>query len=204
MHGSLGNSEHVGDFFHFHTAKDAELDHPPEFISLQMILILALQVLMVFLFLPPLLVAGYVINLPTHFLVKAIAGAAAKLEKDVATVKLGLGLLLYPLTWALWAIATARGFLHLGERYPALPDAPWAFAFTVFALGALGGAVALRYLRLLDETKRALEVRRTRRQGWVSVGRLLGERQALFDALSAMVADVELPGTVTVAGLVVE
>src|SRR5690606_35464261 len=160
---------------------------PPDFISLQMILILALQALMVFFFLPPVLVAGYAINLPTHFVVKGIAGAAAKLEKDVATVKLELGLLLYPLTWSLWAFATARGFLNLAGRDPALPDAPWAFGLTVVALGALGGAVALRYVRLLEETLRALRVRRTRRQAWVSVGRLLGERQALFDALRAMV-----------------
>jgi len=90
--------------------------------------------------------------------------------------------------------------LHLG--FPRIPDTPWLAGVTVAVLGALGGAVALRYLSLARETARAVRVRLTRRGATRAVARLRRERDKLYDELVTLVEGVSLPGQVAENGRV--
>lgn len=171
--------------------EDYDLDAPPSLGSKWIALLLALQLLGVFLLLPPLVVLGYLINLPTALLVIGIAKLAAAKRKDEATVKLLVGTIAFPLTWIAAGVLAGIGHhqLHLG--FPRIPDTPWLAGITMATLGAVGGAAALRYLAVARETARAVRVRLTRRGAVRSVARLRRERSKIFDALAAAAESVE-------------
>jgi hypothetical protein len=80
--------------------------------------------------------------------------------------------------------------------FPSLPDTPVLAGLLVVLLGALGGMLALRYLRLVRETARAVRVRLTRRRRKRALLWLLRERAELCDALTTFSQGLEPPGTV--------
>lgn len=182
--------------------EDYDLDRPPPLRSKWIAVLLGLQILGVFFLLPPLVVLGYLVNLPTALGLIAIAKLAARKLKDEATVKLLVGMIAFPLTWIATGVLAGLGHhqLHLG--FPRIPDTPWLAGVTVAVLGALGGAAALRYLSLARETARAVRVRLTRRGATRAVARLRRERDKLFDELVALVEGVALPGQVAEDGRV--
>ena len=180
--------------------EDHELDEEPAFAAYWPTLMLALQVIVVYLLLPPLLVIGYLVNLPTALLLIWISKIGSKAYKDEATVKLLLGALAFPATWLTVALAVAWGERHLAGLYPQIPNAPVWTGLIAFALSAIGGAVALVYWRLARITLRNLRVRRTRSRSREAVADLRHERSALFDQISALAEGLELPGRVGADG----
>jgi 1-acyl-sn-glycerol-3-phosphate acyltransferase len=182
--------------------EDYDLDRPPSLRSKWIVLLLALQILGVFLLLPPLVVLGYLVNLPTALGLVAIAKLAARKLKDEATVKLLVGMVAFPLTWIAAGVLAGLGHhqLHLG--FPRIPDTPWLAGITVAVLGAVGGAAALRYLGVARETARAVRVRLTRSGATRAVARLRRERDQIYDEIVALVEGVALPGEVSDDGRV--
>jgi 1-acyl-sn-glycerol-3-phosphate acyltransferase len=176
--------------------EDHELDKDPRLGSLWLPALLVLQVLFVLFLFPPLLLIGYLVNGPAALLLLGLCRIGARLEKDEATIKILIGALLFPLSWALAGAVAYFAHAHLIASYPALPAQPIALAVTVALLSAVGGAVALRYLHLAAETARAVRVRLTRVRRRAAVERLLNERGMIYEALMAMSEGLALPGTV--------
>jgi 1-acyl-sn-glycerol-3-phosphate acyltransferase len=176
--------------------EDHELDHAPRLMSLWLPLLLLLQLVGVFLFLPPIVLAGYILNLPTALGITALCKVAARERKDEASIKVLVGAVAFPLTWALWMALAAWGQLEAYQFFPGLPRAPLQAAGSVLAMAVIGGALSLRYLRVAQETLRSVRVRLTRRLRTRAVARLRQERHLLHDALIAIAEGVDLPGAV--------
>jgi 1-acyl-sn-glycerol-3-phosphate acyltransferase len=171
---------------------DHELDRGPAIFDVWLGLLLLVQAVFVYLLLPPLILFGALVNGPPAALLWLAATVAAKRKKDEASIKLLVGGLVFPLTWIGLGVATALGHLSLLERYPGIPHAPILAGTTVVLLAFIGGAIALRYLRLVRETARALRVRLTRHRRKLSVAHLLHERDDLHDALLRMEGEAEM------------
>ena len=183
--------------------EDHELDEGPRLASLWLPALLVLQVVLVYLLLPPILVVGYLVNGPTATVLWLLSRLTARAYKDEATVKVLLGTILFPLTWIGAALLVAWGQINLHESFPTVPEAPIAAGITTFVLSAVGGAVALRYLRLARETWRAVRVRITRTRRKATIAHLRAERAFLHDAVAAVAEGLELPGAVKSDGRVV-
>ncbi|MEM6993344.1 MAG: 1-acyl-sn-glycerol-3-phosphate acyltransferase [Myxococcota bacterium] len=183
--------------------EDYDLDRNPRLGTRWLAFLTALQFVLVFLLLPPIVVVGVVVNLPPALLLLGVARVASRQKKDVATVKLLFGAMLYPLTWI--AAGVGAGFAHaaLHDAIPSLPDAPITAGIVTGLLGATGGMFALRYTRLVRETARAIRVRLTRRRSWLSIAHLRVERGRIHDDAIALVEGVSLPGGVLRDGRVV-
>lgn len=182
--------------------EDYDLDRPPSLGSKWLALFLGLQIFGVFVVLPVLVLVGYLVNLPTALGLIAISKVAARKLKDAATVKLLLGMIAFPLTWITVGVLAGIGHHQLHLAFPRLPDTPWLAGSVVALLGALGGAVALRYLSMARETARAVRVRLTRQQSTRAVARLRRERDAIYDAIVALSEGIALPGEVAEDGRV--
>ena len=112
-------------------------------------------------------------------------------RKDEATIKVLLGVVLLPVSWGLVGWLAFRGSELLYRLDPALPDARWSAAIVVVSLGMVGGMVALRYLRLLGETLRAMRVRLTRGRRRHALIRLLTERAEIYEGFVDLAAALE-------------
>lgn len=176
--------------------EDDELDQDPALASRWLPAILVLQVLLVYLLLPPILLVGYLVNLPAAAVLWVVAKVAAQKKKDVATVLMLVGVLLFPLTWLAAGLLAARGHHALHAAFPNIPDQFWLAGLLVAVLGATGGAVAVRYARVARETARAVQVRLTRRRRADAVARLRTERAVLTEAIEAMAEGLVLPGVI--------
>jgi len=182
--------------------EDYDLDRDPS-LPPWLAIIAVVQMLLVVLLLPPLVLLGYVVNLPTSALLVGISRIAARKEKDEATVKLLMGSILYPLTWVLAGVAAGFAHVALNQAFPRLPNTPITVGISIGLLSAVGGIVGLRYWRMVRDTARSLRVRLTRRRRRATVAHLKVERAELHDAALAMVEQVELPGHVLEDGRVV-
>ncbi len=182
--------------------EDHELDSDPRLGSPWLPFLLAVQVIGVFLLLPPVVLAGYVLNIPTAAAIGAFAKVNAKERKDEASIKIVAGVVFFPLTWALWAGLAAWGQLEAYNAFPGLPRAPGLAAATMLAMCLLGGGLSVRYARVAQETLRSLRVRVTRRVRIRSLARLRVERGVLCEALLELAEGVELPGNVRQDGRV--
>jgi len=179
--------------------EDHELDRAPRLTSLWLPAILGLQVVLVFLLLPPILLVGYLVNLPAAGVLTLLAGSAramGKDRKDEATIKLLVGALAFPLSWALAGLLAARAHAELHANYANIPEEPLLAAMVVVGLSILGGAIAVRYVRLARETARAVRVRLTRKRRRASMLRLRQERGELHSAITALAEGIALPGEV--------
>lgn len=183
--------------------EDHELDLDPRLASPWLGILLFLQLATVYLVLPPILVVGYLVNLPVALLLILISKLASRAYKDEATVKLLLGALLFPLTWVAVGILAARGNVWLQAALPGVPDVPVFSGVVMALLAAVGGMAGLRYLRVARETARAVRVRMLRRWRRREVERLRAEKARLFDAIMAMATGLELPGRVAADGRIV-
>lgn len=182
---------------------DADLDRAPPLQILGSLLHLVGQLLLVYLLLPPILVVGYAVNLPTALGLRALARRTSKRFKDEATIKLLAGALVFPFTWLLVALLAAWGERHVAALFPTVPEAPLVTGALAFGLSALGGLVALHYSRLLAITRRAVRVRLTRTRRRRALARLRTERGRLHDAILGLAQGLDLPGTVAPDGRIV-
>ncbi len=180
--------------------EDHELDRPPALLSARLATLLALQVVLVFLLVPPVMLFGYLVNGPTALGIVGLCRVAARYEKDEATIKLLVGAVAFPATWAGVAVLAALGHRQLHVLHPALPEGAGITAAFFAIIAALGGAVALRYLHVASETARAVRVRLTRARRRETLERLRAERAALADELLELARGLELPGVVGADG----
>lgn len=182
---------------------DHDLDRNPPLRILGSVLHLVGQLLLVYLLLPPILVVGYAVNLPTALGLRALARRMSKRFKDEATIKLLVGALVFPFTWLVVALLVGWGERHLAALFPTVPQAPLLTGALAFGLSALGGLVALHYTRLLAITRRAVRVRLTRTRRRRALARLRSERGRLHDAILGLAEGLDLPGTVAPDGRIV-
>ncbi|MBK7584049.1 MAG: 1-acyl-sn-glycerol-3-phosphate acyltransferase [Myxococcales bacterium] len=183
--------------------EDHDLDLDPRLASPWLGFLLFLQLATVYLVLPPLLIVGYLVNLPVALLLIGVSKLTSRAYKDEATVKLLLGALLFPLAWISVGVLAARGNALLGVALPGVPDVPVLAGISMGLLACVGGAAGMRYLRVARETARAVRVRLFRRWRRREVERLRVERSALFDAIISFSVGLELPGRVDSKGRVV-
>lgn len=166
--------------------EDHELDGTSWLASPRRVGILLLQMIVVYLLLPPFLIIGVLVNLPTALLLWGLTKGVSKKYKDEASVKILAGTVLFPLTWLLVAVLVAWGGRTLAAVYPQIPDRPVLTAVLAFLLSAFGGLLALQYRRLAAETLRAVRVGLTRARRSRAIRRLKAERSRLFDELLAL------------------
>ena len=176
--------------------EDDDLDKPPPIDSKWLPVILAVQAAVVFLVFPPVLVLGLLINAAPYFVIKLISRAASRQYKDTATIKLLAGLLLFPLSWVIFALLVGLGQIELHNSFAGIPLAPWRAGITTFLIGAFGGALALVYLELVRRTWTSIKIRAKRQWGSRIIGQLSVERAALYEAIEEMRAGLDLPGDV--------
>jgi hypothetical protein len=141
------------------------------------------QALLVYFVLPPILVIGYVVNLPAAALVWLLSRWGAAERKDVASLKIVAGAVTFPLLWFAVALLVAWGGTRLSELYPRFRGAPVLTGALAFTLSAVGAMVALHYQRIARQTLRAVRVRLTRWRRASALERLRVERASLYDAL---------------------
>jgi 1-acyl-sn-glycerol-3-phosphate acyltransferase len=170
--------------------EDHELDRSPRLVKPWIALVL--QMVLVFFLLPPLLALGYLVNGPAALFLLGACKAASKNEKDEATLKVLGGALLFPLTWVGVGILGGMGYLELRSHFPQLPDTAVLHGILLAVLSALGGALALRWLHLAQETLRSVRVRIVRARRRHVLEGLKAERAALHDALMALRRGVDL------------
>lgn len=166
--------------------EDHHLDRSPRLVSPWMGVLLLLQAAFVFLLLPPLLLLGSLVNGPAALLVWTLTRLHAALRKDVASLKIMFGALVFPLAWGAAGYLGFRLAVQLHDAYPALPSRPVWTGVTVALISLLGALASVRYAFQVRETARAIRVRLTRARRGHSLGRLRAERAKLHDALLAL------------------
>jgi glycerol-3-phosphate O-acyltransferase / dihydroxyacetone phosphate acyltransferase len=184
--------------------EDHELDLDPRLVSPWLFGLLFLQVLTVYLLLPPLLLFGWVVNLPFALALIGLTRLVSREKKDEASVKLLVGVLLFPLVWIALGAAASLGYIAWLADVPGIPNTPILAGIGVALLSGVGGATALRYLRVARETARAVRVRISRRRRAACIERLRGERAFLHDAIMMLGEGLELPGAVLADGRIVQ
>ena len=181
---------------------DHEIDDPPP-IGPWFWLTLALQVIAVVFILPPLLLIGAIVNVPPAALVLLFARLVGREHKDMASLKLVAGIILFPLTWAVWGWLAFRGTISTQSIFSWMPSGGMPAAVLMVLLSVIGAVVLLRYFVLAVAVWRAVRVRLTRGRRARSLIRLKLERARLCDELVAMTRDIALPGRVAPDGRVV-
>jgi len=164
---------------------------------------LVMQFLLIYLVLPPLLVVGWLVNLPTALATLGIAKASANKIKDEASVKLLFGIVAFPVTWLLVAILVGFGQLGLARLYPVLPEAPILTGVIAFLVSAAGGILALQYQRRAREVLRSLRVRVKFARKIDAIRLLRVERGELFRLIMGMAEGLDLPGVVAPDGRII-
>ncbi len=147
-----------------------------------------LQVLLVYFVLPPILLIGYVVNLPAAAVVSLLSRWGAAARKDVASLKLLAGAVTFPLFWFAAALLVAWGDSRLARLYPRFRGAPILTGSVAFLLSAFGAVTALHYQRIARQTFRAIRVGLTRWRRSEALERLRTERTELYDELRRMAA----------------
>jgi len=184
--------------------RDHELDQPPALVSPWLAMILVLQAALVYLVLPPILVIGAIVNFPAAATVYAMTRAAARKQKDEASLKLVAGSIVFPITWLVTAVLVSWGWTSLSTLYPRIPSSPALTGVAAFLLSALSAYVVLNYERFARQTLRAIRVRLTRHRRLEALDRLRAERSYLQDAFVELGEGLELPGHVSSEGRIVD
>lgn len=167
--------------------EDYDLDRAPRLGSPWLVALSVLQLAGVFLLLPPIVTVGYAANLPPAVAVWLLAKASARRIKDEATIKLLAGAVLFPVAWVLVGVLAASVHTQLAAGFRGIPRGAVWTGVAAGAAAAVGGAAAVRYLRVARETARAIRVRLTRGAQRSAVGRLRADRAALHEDLRALV-----------------
>jgi 1-acyl-sn-glycerol-3-phosphate acyltransferase len=163
--------------------EDHELYGGKPLLSPRMALSAFLQALLVYFVLPPILLIGYVVNLPAAALVWFLSRWGAAARKDVASLMIIAGAIAFPLLWLAVALLVAWGDTRLSQLYPRFRGAPALTGALAFTLSAVGAMVALHYQRIARQTLRAVRVRLTRWRRSSTLERLQAERASLYEEL---------------------
>ena len=183
--------------------EDHELDSAPPLASPWLVGILLLQVVLVFLLMPPILLVGYLVNLPPALGLLLISKHFSKREKDESSIKLMFGVVAFPLTWLAVGVGAGLAAQWLHTMFPSFPNTPVLAGLLAAVMAITGGMLALRYIRLARETARAVRIRLTRAQRRLALARLRVERAELYDSIMLLIGDLDLPGAVRPDGRVV-
>ncbi|MBT8401364.1 MAG: 1-acyl-sn-glycerol-3-phosphate acyltransferase [Rhodothermia bacterium] len=167
--------------------EDHELSIKPRLASPSWVALSVLQFALVFLLIPPILVAGYVINVIPYYLLKGVTRLLAKQTKDLASVKIIGGSILFPVTWATAGYLAAKAHHELHLMFPTIPDVPVVAAVTTVGLGIAGGLLALVYIELSADTWRAVRVRVTRRRQREAVDSLRERRAEICSRVEELI-----------------
>jgi len=180
--------------------EDHELDGNPKLISFRIIAILLLQVILYLFVFPPILIVGYIMNLPTTILITFLSEHYSSLYKDKASVKLFSSIVLFPLTWIFWSWLAYIGYIesipYLEKVFVSVPDLAIAASLFIFCLGMLSAIVMFTYIKASKRVMRSLKVRLTKNQNKSSIMRLKQERSRLCDMLTMLASRLDLPGEV--------
>ena len=146
--------------------------------------------------LPPLVLLGYIVNLPTALLLKRVSTGLSKTRKEEAGLKVMLGALAFPTTWLVVSIVVGWARPSFWMQVPWTPRSPALAAATAFVLCALSGALALRYHRLAAELGRGIRSLLTRSRRIDAVRRIRERRSKLYEAIMELAEGLDLPGEV--------
>ncbi|MFT5144772.1 MAG: glycerol-3-phosphate O-acyltransferase/dihydroxyacetone phosphate acyltransferase [Rhodothermales bacterium] len=173
---------------------DHELTVKSRMASPLLISLFLAQAVAVYLLFPPVLVLGVLINVGPYFLLKWFTRRVSQARKDEASVKLLGGAVLFPLVWAIAAVAAWFAHEQVRALFPAMPDLAVLVVLLTVAIGVFGGYLALIYSELSAETFRAVRVRVLRRRRQALVRELIEERSSLCSELLALGEGLDLPG----------
>jgi 1-acyl-sn-glycerol-3-phosphate acyltransferase len=168
---------------------DHDLDLAPRLLTWRLVL-LALQAVVVFLFVPAILIPGFLFNIPAALMVIGIAKlGSGRLSKDEASLKILSGAVLFPLAWIAAGVIGAVAHAQLAQVFPAIGGAPVLTGIAVALAGALGGIAAVRYVQVVRETARSIQIRITRTRTKRTLARLRRERSGIYDEMIALADD---------------
>jgi 1-acyl-sn-glycerol-3-phosphate acyltransferase len=183
---------------------DRELDLGPRLGVAGIAWRLVAQVLLIYLVLPPVLILGYLVNVPLALLLRSVGRLGAHKYKGDASIKVLVGAVLFPCVWLALAALVGLGVVQLDLLLPRLPEsAPVVAAVLTFLLCALGGVVAMEYHRLAAETWRAMRVRLTRARRQRTIAMMRRERARLHDDVMKLAEGLDLSGSVAADGRIV-
>jgi len=180
--------------------EDHELERPPRLLTFWRATLLFLQLLSALLLVPPLLTVGYIVNLPPAYLLNVIAKKAAKKHKDVASMKLLGGVVLFPLVWAIWGGLAAWGFVEARMVYPGMPDHAVLVGLITVLICFIGGLLTISQMTAVRATIQSLRVRLIRTLRPSALWTLRAQRAELCDHMLALADGMTLPGAVEADG----
>lgn len=184
--------------------RDHELDHPPSLVRRGIVAFLLMKGVLIFVILPPFILLGLVVHAVPAAALWFASRTFAKRKKDVSSIKVLLGVLLFPLSWSVVIITAVYADQTLREVYPFLPEHPVFAAIVVLLLALVGLVVALRYAELANDTIRSARVRLVRTRRRSAIAHLRVERSEIYDDFMALVGEMDLPGAVRPDGLVID
>lgn len=153
-----------------------------------------LEAIVVYLFLPPLVLLGYIVNLPVATALDFTAKRMSATRKSQAGIKVALGALCFPIAWLIAAgLMTAWPPPALAVR-GWLPSTPLLTYLAALALCVVGGGLALRYQRMAIDLYKALRTLVTQARRVDSIRSLRRFRSELADELSRLAEGLSLPG----------
>lgn len=179
---------------------DHELDEETPARFRRKLPLLAAEAVVVFLLLPPFVLLGYAVSLPTALLLRLASNRWSKSRKEQAGIKLALGIVALPLTWLAVGVLVGWARPSLWTRYAWTPQMPLIAALVTFVLCAVGTAVALRYQRLASELLGGLRTLIVRSRNSNSIAALRASRTALFNDLMDLSRNLDLPGHLAADG----
>ena len=151
--------------------------------------------------LAPIALVGHVANGPTALFLFSLAHTLGRAAKDRATIKVLVGMLVFPITWIGIGAITAYG-ANLGAPSKLSFGATLGIGIAATLLSLLGVPAVFLFSRVLNETIRRVRARATRLWNREAIDRLRRQRAALFDSLVEEVGDLQLPGSVLFDGRV--
>jgi len=182
--------------------EDHELSEKSQLMSVTWITLVIAQLFMLYIFLPPILIVGYVINIVPYFVIHLVDQRYSKAEKDGASIKLMVGSVIFPVFWMGTGLLAVFTRYQLSSVFPNIPVSP-GFTFWITILFAVvGGFLALRYTELSKDLIRSVKIRLTKTRRRAIVQDLRKSRSDIFDELMEMSTDLNLPGFVIESGRV--
>lgn len=176
---------------------DADLDAPPPHRLVWDTLALLARTVAVYLFLPPILLFGLLMNGPVHLLIGAAARRYSGAIKDTATVKILVGFVLYPLAWIVAGVLAALGHAGLHAVYPGLPDTPLLTGLLVTVLAFVSGVLVLQSVGWERLTRQRLRAYFARRRRGDFIAELRTLRSNLYARFLSLREGLDLPDNVT-------
>ena len=183
--------------------EDRDLDRQSRRDMARRLLLLTAEAITVYLLLPPLVLLGYIVNLPTALLLKVASTKISESRKEQAGLKVALGVVAFPITWLSVSVIVGWARPALWTRYSWTPPSPALAALFTLLVCVVGGLFALRYHRLSRDLARTLRALLTRRRRIEAIRRMRERRSQLYDLTMQLAEGLDLPGQVRPDGRIV-